>query len=148
VAELYERWGYHGGLLDSDIIYVAEAAGKLVGIVRRAMEHGVLMLRGMQIDPAHQRQGVGTQLLRALVADVAGRECFCVPFAHLPTFYRQGGFEVYPETAAPHFLVERLARYRRAGHDVIVMRRPALHRARTMQGLSYHLTVATPSNAV
>ena len=125
LAELYERWGYCGGLHASDSIYVAEATGQVVGIVRRTVEHDVLMLRGMQVDPAYRRQGVGTLLLRALVADVAGRECFCIPFDHLATFYRQGGFEVVPEATVPRFLAARLAQYRQEGHKVMVMRRPA-----------------------
>ena len=125
LADLYECWGYGGGLNASDTIHVAEANGQVIGIVRRTVEHDVLMLRGMQVDPAYRRQGVGTLLLRALVADVAGRECFCIPFDHLATFYRQGGFEVIPESTAPRFLVARLAHYRQEGHKVMVMRRPA-----------------------
>jgi N-acetylglutamate synthase-like GNAT family acetyltransferase len=125
LTELYPRWGYGGGLHASDTTYVAEAAGQVIGIVRRTVEHDVMMLRGMQIDPSHRRQGVGTQLLRAFVTGVAGRECFCIPFAHLTTFYRQGGFDVVPEAGVPRFLVDRLAHYRQEGHNVMVMRRPA-----------------------
>jgi GNAT superfamily N-acetyltransferase len=82
------------------------------------------MLRGMYVDPAQQRQGVGSHLLRAFVRDLAGVECFCLPFAHLIAFYERGGFAVVAEDTALPFLAERLSRYRQEGRDVLIMRRP------------------------
>jgi hypothetical protein len=43
---LYLRWGYHGGINPADVVYVAERRGQPLGVVRRAVEHGVVMLRG------------------------------------------------------------------------------------------------------
>jgi GNAT superfamily N-acetyltransferase len=125
LTELYRRWGYDAGIAPSDVVYVAERAGQAVGLVRRTLENNVTMLRGMQVDPDHHRQGVGSLLLQALVADVRTRECFCIPFAHLTTFYGRGGFRVVAEEGAPRFLAERLSHYRHVGHNVLLMRRPA-----------------------
>lgn len=63
------RGGYGGGVAAVDTVYVAECGRALVGAVRRTEEHGVLLLRGMQVEPGHQRKGIGTQLLRAFVDD-------------------------------------------------------------------------------
>ena len=124
----YVEWGYHGGILDTDVVYVARIGGRPVGIVRRAEESGVTMLRGMFLAPEFRRRGMGTQLLRAFVADMPVADCHCIPFSHLVGFYSQGGFTTLDESRAEAFLRERLRVYRAEGHDVILMRRAASDR--------------------
>jgi predicted N-acetyltransferase YhbS len=123
--DAYEHWGYHGGVLPSDCVFLAERGGDLVGVVRLSNEEGVQMLRGMQIAPQERRRGTGTRLLHALVERLSDSVCYCVPFSHLVGFYGQAGFEEIPLGDAPLFLVERIARYRDEGHVVTLMRRPA-----------------------
>jgi GNAT superfamily N-acetyltransferase len=121
--DLYRVWGYHAGIAGADKVYVAQVDGRVVGLVRRTLEGTTTMLRGMQVDPAYQRRGIGKRLLTALVADLDDVECFSIPFAHLTSFYGQAGFVVAHEPI-PAFLVQWLHRYRDEGHDVLVMRRP------------------------
>jgi predicted N-acetyltransferase YhbS len=121
--QLYLAWGYRGGIAPADVVYVATLDGRAVGLVRRTSEEGVLMLRGMQVDPNCRRQGIGTLLLRALVAALPAGECYCIPFDHLARFYSQGGFETIDESEAPAFLRQRISRYRAQGHFVLIMRR-------------------------
>ncbi|MFN2565114.1 MAG: GNAT family N-acetyltransferase [Gemmatimonadaceae bacterium] len=128
----YAAWGYDGGVSPNDVVYVAERGTELTGVVRRTREHGVTMLRGMQVAPKWRRRRIGTRLLRAFVADLRSEECYCVPYTHLITFYGAAGFGVAREEGAPSFLRDRLADYRARGLDVLLMRRPA--RA-TMYGL-------------
>ena len=123
--ELYLRLGYHGGIADDDVVFVAHVDERPVGLVRRRVECGLLMLRGMQVAPAHQRQGIGSRLLRAFVADLPSIDCYCIPYAHLPHFYAQGGFALLDESEAAEFLRARLDRYRAEGLEVVVMRREA-----------------------
>lgn len=78
----------------------------------------------MQVAPAARGRRIGTQLLRAFVSRLAGRECYCTPYSHLVEFYGRAGFEPCREDAAPAFLRDRLARYRDEGLDVLLMRRP------------------------
>jgi GNAT superfamily N-acetyltransferase len=122
----YDAWGYDGGVHPADTVLVAEEepGGELVGVVRLTLEEGTRMLRGMQVAPRAQRRGVGTQLLRALVARLGRESCYCVPYAHLVDFYGRAGFAEQPLAGAPAFLVERLARYRGEGLAVTLMRRP------------------------
>lgn len=120
----YAAWGYSGGVLDDDVVYLAERESALAGIVRRTVEHGHTMLRGMWIAPALRRDGIGTALLRVFDRDLAGRECLCVPFTHLTGFYGQIGFVPMAEADAPAFLRERLASYRASGRDMLIMRKP------------------------
>jgi GNAT superfamily N-acetyltransferase len=114
--QLYLAWGYRGGIGPGDVVYVATSDGRPVGLVRRTNEEGVLMLRGMQVDPSYQRQGIGRQLLRTLVDALPAGECYCIPFDHLAGFYNKGGFEIIDESEAPGFLQQRIGRYRTDGH--------------------------------
>ena len=123
--ELYLRLSYHGGIADDDVVFVAHVDGEPVGLVRRSVESGLLMLRGMQVAPEHQRQGIGRRLLRAFVEDLPAADCYCIPYAHLPHFYARGGFALLDESEAPGFLSARLHRYRAEGLDVVAMRRAA-----------------------
>lgn len=124
LTERYVAWGYHAALAPADIVLVAERAGTCIGLVRQTFEHDVFMLRGMFVDPSEQRRGVGSLLLRAFTQHLAGAECYCIPFAHLPGFYARGGFAPVTAASVPSALAERLDHYRLEGHDVILMRRP------------------------
>jgi GNAT superfamily N-acetyltransferase len=119
----YSTWGYDGGVAPDDVVYLAQHGTDLVGLVRRTREHGVTMLRGMQVAPAWRRRRIGSRLLRTFVEDLHGEECYCVPYTHLISFYGAAGFGAVREDAAPAFLRERLAAYRGRGLDVLIMRR-------------------------
>jgi GNAT superfamily N-acetyltransferase len=125
VREAYAEWGYAGTALDSDFVFTAWSGDTLIGIVRRATEHGHTMLRGMHVAPAWRARGVGTMLLGAFEAALSPGPCFCIPFAHLERFYAEIGFEKIAELDAPPHLVERLSHYRAQGRDMIIMQRPA-----------------------
>ncbi|HEY4219124.1 MAG TPA: GNAT family N-acetyltransferase [Gemmatimonadaceae bacterium] len=121
---LYRAWGYRAGITPGSVVFAAMLGAETVGLVRRTIEDDTTMLRGMYIHPEHRRRGIGTQLLTAFVADLGDADCYCIPFTHLVSFYGQSGFRVFPESAAPAFLRERLAVYRAEGRDMLVMRRP------------------------
>lgn len=124
LTALYRSWGYRAGIAPGSVVFAAMLDGQTVGLVRRTVEEGTTMLRGMFIHPEHRRRGIGEQLLAAFAADLPDVDCYCLPFTHLVSFYGRSGFVVIPETAAPAFLCERLATYRGEGHDMLVMRRP------------------------
>ncbi len=125
VASFYRSNDYLPQIDPDDLFVVAEREGAVCGVVRLCEEHGVLLLRGMRVARAAQRQGIGTQLLGAAAERVDSRECYCVPHRHLDRFYAQIGFEEIEPGRAPPFLEQRWKEYRRDyGLDVIIMRRP------------------------
>ncbi|HEY0996754.1 MAG TPA: GNAT family N-acetyltransferase [Gemmatimonadaceae bacterium] len=119
----YEAWGYRGEVLDTDVVFAAEQGDAMVGLVRRTVENGTQMLRGMYVAPFIRRSGVGSLLLSHFVDTLQAPACWCVPYANLQHFYGRGGFHVAPLAESPPFLRERLDFYRREGLDVILMRR-------------------------
>jgi N-acetylglutamate synthase-like GNAT family acetyltransferase len=129
VQQFYRARGYRGGIAGGDTVLLAETSGQLIGAVRLAPEQGSIVLRGMQVHPDHQRQGVGSTLLARISDELGESACYCILYAHLVQFYAQIGFEVIEPTEAPQFLNERLASYRARGdgREYLLMHRR--HRA-------------------
>ena len=123
VAELYLEWGYRSAAEPDDTLIVAEHDHRIVGVVRLTKESGHLVLRGMRVQPAFQRTGVGSQMLTLLVKQLKERECFGIPYDHLLSFYGRVGFREIEANGAPTFLVERAESYRAEGLKVAIIRR-------------------------
>ena len=132
VARFYAEAGYDGSLSKDDTVLIAEANGLLVGAVRLAQEHGVLVLRGLQVAPAYQHQGVGKALLQRLVELLGSAPCFCLPYVQLTGFYGGAGFAQANHAELPEFLQQRLAQYLAQGKNVVPMVR-GLRRTRLSQ---------------
>jgi GNAT superfamily N-acetyltransferase len=112
-------------------VLLAEHDGDLVGIVPLTTKEGVVVLRGMQVHPRFQRQGIGKRLLATLAQELDGRGCFCIPYAHLVDFYGEIGFRPIEPLKAPTFLQLRLKRYqdRGDGNKYLIMRREGVKEA-------------------
>jgi len=123
IAAFYRTAGYGGGVSADDITLVATAEDGIVGVVRLCREAGVIVLRGMQVDAACQRRGIGRLLLRHCLPHLDGGAAYCLPYAHLTRFYGEAGFVPAPAAMLPPFLAERLAGYLCKGQGVIAMRR-------------------------
>lgn len=125
IASLYAEARYGAAIGMDDTVLVARSSVQIIGAVRLCPEQGVMVLRGMQIRTAFQRQGIGARLLAACQPYLDRGEAFCLPYTHLKAFYALSGFEPVHTAALPDFLAERLASYRMNGQDVLAMRRPA-----------------------
>jgi N-acetylglutamate synthase-like GNAT family acetyltransferase len=121
VRELYEACNYNGGVQDDDLVVIAED-NDLIGAARISREHGVKVLRGMQIHSAHRRKGTGTLMLKFLQENIDMKDCHCIPYKHLNTFYGQIGFDEITPAEAPDFLAERFKKYLKNGLDVVLMK--------------------------
>jgi predicted N-acetyltransferase YhbS len=119
----YAEAGYGGGVRDADLAFAATIDGRVVGAVRLCEEAGVIVLRGMHVDPAFQHQGIGRALLAQCVPWLDRGEAFCLPYDHLAGFYGKVGFTPAPLKTLPRFLTERLEGYLLKGQRVLTMRR-------------------------
>jgi N-acetylglutamate synthase-like GNAT family acetyltransferase len=131
VLNFYAERRYGGGIRPEDSVLLAEHDGELVGIVRLTAEEGVIVLRGMQVHPRFQRQGIGKKLLATVAQERDGTDCFCIPYAHLVGFYAGIGFRSTEPAKAPTFLRLRLERYqaRGDGNEYLIMRRQGVQEA-------------------
>lgn len=126
LREFYVACGNSGTMGAADRVLLAEIDGLIAGAVRLCLEEGLQVLRTMRVRPDVQRRGIGAAMLRRFVTMLADADCFCLPYAHLVSFYGEIGFApVEPEALPPH-LAARLATYRRERPEVsvIAMRRP------------------------
>jgi GNAT superfamily N-acetyltransferase len=137
IVKFYQLEGYEPAIGQADAIVVAEDDGVLCGTARLSVEHGKLILRGVRVNEGLHRQGIGTQLLRALIPVIGDRMCFCIAYRYLRSFYAEIGFAEIDPAIAPPFLAERHAGYRlEGGLDVIIMRRPSAREIREMTDAS------------
>ena len=121
----YESRGYGGAtIVPSDFVVLAKERNRIVGVGRLCQEHELLWLRGMQVEPQFQRQGIGARILERLDQEIGNRWCCCLPYDHLVNFYRQAGFERATENL-PMALGERLDSYLFRGLKVVAMIRSA-----------------------
>jgi len=131
VLHFYAERRYDGEIRPKDAVLLAAHDGEMVGIVRLTAEEGVVVLRGMQVHPKFQCRGVGKRLLATVVQELDGRDCFCIPYAHLVGFYAGIGFRPIEPAKAPTFLRLRLKRYQDRGDGIeyLIMRREGVQEA-------------------
>lgn len=125
VNAFYRQCGYGAVASDAERVFIARAGQQLVGAVRLCVEQGVTVLRGMQVHPDFQRQGIGANLLVACTPFLDERAAFCLPYTHLLSFYARAGFVEIAADALPEFLAARLASYQGRGQQVLAMTRAA-----------------------
>ncbi len=107
----YDSRGYGGTPIEtSDFVVLARHDGELVGIGRLSRETQFICLRGMQVQPDFQNNGIGSRILEVLVSALGTEDCYCLPYKHLVNFYGQAGFRDF-SAELPTVLDERLATY-------------------------------------
>jgi GNAT superfamily N-acetyltransferase len=117
----YESRGYGGAaVVPSDFVVLAKERDRIVGVGRLCQEQELLWLRGMQVEPQFQRQGIGARILGRLDQEIGNRWCCCLPYDHLVNFYRQARFERAAENL-PIALGERLDSYLSRGLKIVAM---------------------------
>jgi GNAT superfamily N-acetyltransferase len=122
VLEHYKACNYGGGIDEDDLAVIAVDDG-MAGAVRLCAENEIKVLRGMQIKPEFQRQGIGTSMLAYLKNHFEMNGCYCLPYKHLAKFYGKIGFEEIPPQDAPGFLAARLESYLSDGNrEIIIMK--------------------------
>ena len=117
----YDSRGYGGAAIEpTDIVVLAKRESEMVGIGRLCQEAGFVCLRGMQVSPEFQRQGLGSRILQQLESELGPNSCYCLPYEHLLAFYCQAGFKQLT-TNIPLILDQRLTEYANRGLAVVAM---------------------------
>lgn len=123
VERFYGKVKYPGSLNSAATVLVALEDQQVIGTAQLCPEAGYVALRGMQVDPTFQGQGIGSKLLEHVVIELANQLCYCIPWSHLGAFYHRIGFEEITAQEGPVDVRERYTRCRNQGLNVILMRR-------------------------
>ena len=123
LEKFYAVCGYGGDIQPEDTVLYKIKNNSVVGVVRITKEHGVSILRGMQVLKQYQKSGIGRDLLSAFEQKIGPDTCYCLPYEHLEGFYSKIGFVIAQEKELPKFLVERKKYYLSKNMNVIAMTR-------------------------
>ncbi|WP_425502913.1 GNAT family N-acetyltransferase [Pseudomarimonas arenosa] len=95
----------------SELIAIAEADGCKAGVGRVVpITSGVGELGGMFVLPEFRGRSVATKLVDFLLSRCQHAQLFCIPFAHLRSFYVSFGFlPVDPGIAVPEPIARKVA---------------------------------------
>lgn len=110
----YLSCGRTAALDDDDVLVVARMDAKIVASVRLCSEHGVYILRTMQVRNDLQGKGIGRlalQRFQQLINELRIDRVYCIPYDHLEYFYGIIGFTKIESAQAPDFLVQRANDY-------------------------------------
>ena len=91
--------GIRSVLRHSDLIATAWDGPRLAGFARVSTDFAYrAVLWDVIVDPVHQRRGLGTRLVRAIIDDprLRGVESFWLFTTDKQPFYRRVGFKGYP----------------------------------------------------
>lgn len=122
----YKSVGYIQSTQKYDKFFAAFYDQQMIGLVRLALENGILVLRGMQIRADYQFLGIGTKLIRLLEKELGNQKCFCIPHGWLEKFYSQIGFsKIENMDLAPLFLKDRFKDNQKKYPHLILMMRNA-----------------------
>jgi GNAT superfamily N-acetyltransferase len=123
LSDFYAAWDYHAPFSRAAATHLAWDSGSLVGAVWVDQADGLSVLRGMRVRLDRQRQGIGTQLLRAALNGLPGQPVYCIALAHLRPLLERAAFTLLPEGEQPPALSARAAGYHAGGREVVVMLR-------------------------
>jgi len=123
LSDFYVKCGYGGTFDGSDDVFYVVENDRLSGVVRIALENGILILRGMQVLPTLRGKQIGRKLLRYMVDNISliKAPCYCLPHNHLIRFYGDAGFIIAEPIDVPDFLIKRQLKYTKQGLNIEVM---------------------------
>lgn len=110
VMDFYRACSRETKLEVSDTIILAKDASEVVGVVRLCIENGCWVLRTMQVRDDLQGKGFGRHILnrfKQLLSELDIQQVYCIPYAHLESFYGLIGFKKIDDSIAPAFLKAR-----------------------------------------
>ncbi len=102
---LYERFNLP--FVNATLVISAWEEDRLVGVVRVLSDCITRsVIYDLAVEPSHQRQGIGSELLRRCVAHYPDSEWLVQTEPHIVDYYEKQGFQQVSESVSP-FLYKR-----------------------------------------
>jgi N-acetylglutamate synthase-like GNAT family acetyltransferase len=124
--KFYQAYYPSGKANKADPIWALSKEHKIFVCLRLKQFEQCQLLTGMVTHPDCRNQGLGLQLLSALINDdrrpLLTRPCYCFAFSHLESFYQKAHFTSICLDDLPDPLKSRFIAYSQAGKQLIPMK--------------------------
>jgi len=124
--KFYQAFYPSGKANKADPIWVLNQEQKILVCLRLKQFKRYQLLTGMVTHPDFRNQGLGLQLLDALIHDKAQplttKTCYCFAFSHLEAFYQKARFVSICPDELPDELRARFMAYSQAGKLLVPMK--------------------------
>lgn len=126
LGRFYKRNGHKGKIQPNDICFWTERDQAIVAAARLlpvAGEKNSLLLRGLWVDKALRRKGLGSELLQRIThyLQKQQRDCYCLAYCHLETFYTNQSFNRPAIGSCPTELLTQYHSYKKRGNDLTLL---------------------------
>lgn len=126
LGRFYKRNGHKGKIQPNDICFWIERDQAIVAAARLqpvSGERNSLLLRGLWVDKAQRRKRLGSELLERITHYLQGqqRDCFCLAYCHLETFYTEQRFNRPAIESCPTELIAQYHRYKKRGNNLTLL---------------------------
>ncbi|MEJ8803354.1 GNAT family N-acetyltransferase [Pontibacter sp. H249] len=93
VNEQYDKIQFKHSVYEREVIAIAEVEGARAGVGRLVtINKDNLELGGMYVSDGYRGLGLAKQLVLYLLRQTENKTIYCLPFAHLQSFYIARGF--------------------------------------------------------
>lgn len=109
VNEQYQRVGFKLSNFESDMIAIALVDDQKVGVGRiQKITEFDAELGGMYVNPDFRGVGLADKIVTFLVENALQyRHVYCLPFAHLASFYKKFGFDEVNDVEVPDMVLSK-----------------------------------------
>lgn len=93
VDSIYTKIQFLPSSFNKEYIVIAKVNDEKVGLGRLIQIGGILELGGMYVSDNYRGKGIAKAIVQHLLAQAPkGKLVYCIPFAHLASFYKSFGF--------------------------------------------------------
>ncbi|MCP4597257.1 GNAT family N-acetyltransferase [Neptuniibacter sp.] len=126
LGRFYKRNGHKGKVQPNDICFWTERDQAIVAAARLqpvAGERNSLLLRGLWVDKALRRKGLGSELLQRIThyLQEQSSNCYCLAYANLENFYKRQRFNQPSIESCPSELLAQYHSYKKRGNNLTLL---------------------------
>jgi len=121
VNRFYKANGHKGKARGNETIYVIRDQQMIVAAVRLCPKQEGWLLRSLWVARERRGEGIGSILIKDVMARPEHTPCWCYPYDHLTAFYESAGFILLTVKEAPEDISGPFEAYQKKGNRILLM---------------------------
>ncbi len=121
VNRFYKANGHKGKARGNETVYVIRDSQTIIAAARLCPKRDGWLLRSVWVAETQRGEGIGSKLLREIMAISENHPCWCYPYDHLEAFYAASGFTVLSADEVPDDIRGPFETYRQKGSRILLM---------------------------